>query len=147
MTETTTVNSTPNIGNEVNTSENVNSTRNITDEVNIKKLSRQMRLILNFMFCRKNRTYQQVDIISVIYGGEFLTLTAIASVSRTMKTLMRARLVESRKAHYSSQFNCMWPDRVRYFLTEKGEEFTQKILTPLAIPVCGIRIVQRLNEA
>ena len=135
MAETTTVNSEHQLTSEVNTSENVNSAGNIAREINIKKLSRQMRLILTFMFSRKDRTFQQVEIISNIYDGEFLTLTAIASVSRTMKTLMRAGLVESRKSFYSSLFDCMLSQRVCYFLTEKGEKFAQKLLTPLAIPV------------
>lgn len=115
----------------------VNFEGNITHDVNISKqfhLSQQMRKILQFLYQYRGHVWQQVEIISNIYPDEpYLTESRIASLSRSMKVLMKAQLVESRKAYYSDQFSCWFPQRVQYFLTEKGEHFVKERLKGNAI--------------
>jgi DNA-binding MarR family transcriptional regulator len=127
MTELS-VNAEGNIANEVNTIQTVNSVSNIGSEVNIK-ISRQMRQILLFLYRDVNHVYHQVDIIAATCPTDengYLSLSRIASFSRTIKTLIKANLVESSKAYYSSQFQCWITRRVCYYLTAKGEQFVKE---------------------
>ena len=101
---------------------NVNSGANFGDEVNIK-LSRQIRQILFFFFQDVNHIYHQVDIIKAVYGA--VTPSRKASFSRSIKTLIKAGLVESSKAYYSDNLQAWIVRRVCYCLTEKGERFVK----------------------
>ena len=104
----------------------VNSTRNIANEVNIR-LSKQMRDILVFLYIYRGHVHQQVEIISNIYSEDtYPTLSRIASMSRSIKVLMKAKLVASRKAYYSTQFSCWFSQRVCFFITEAGERFVEE---------------------
>lgn len=151
MTEATSVKSEAQLTSDLNTSENVNLTANSTPkltptesvnltcniarEVNIR-LSKQMRDILLFLYKYRGNVHQQVEIIANIYPEDtYLTLSRVASVSRSIKVLMKAKLVESRNAYYSTQFSCWFPQRVHFFISEAGERFVEKNLS------------KRLNQA
>ena len=134
-TETTSVKLACNIADEVNTSESVKSAPNIGGEVNIR-LSKQMRDILVFLYIYRGHVHQQVEIISNIYSEDtYLTLSRIASMSRSIKVLMKAKLVASRKAYYSTQFSCWFSQRVCFFITEAGERFVEENLKENALMV------------
>jgi hypothetical protein len=120
----------------MNETTSVNLTRNIAHEVNIR-LSKQMRDILLFLYDGRLKVHQQVMIIENIYGD--FTYSRAASVSRSIKVLIKAKLVESRKAYYSNQFGCWISQRVHFFITEAGEHLVEKNLleqtSDLAVPI------------
>lgn len=126
MSRQSNVNSEVKFESQVNTCLTVNCKRHLTREVNTK-LSRQMKQVLLFLYRKKEYVHKQVDIIKSIYG--IATPSRKASISRTIKALMKAGLVNSRKAYYSDQFQCWIRQRVCFYITEKGEDFVrEKIL-------------------
>jgi Zn-dependent M16 (insulinase) family peptidase len=119
------VNLTPKSCSEVNTSENVNLTRKLLPKLTFH-LSKQARQILTHYAKDFNRQYQQTELITAIYGK--VTPSKKASVSRTIRTLKKAGLIGESKAHYSNTFSCWIVHRIRFYITEKGEQFVKENL-------------------
>ena len=107
---------------EVNTSENVNSEAESTPKLTFH-LSQQLKGILRLYAKDSSRQYQQTEIIKALYGE--VTPSRKSSVSRSIKTLIQNGLLKESKVHYSDRFSCWFPHRVRFFITEKGEQFVK----------------------
>ena len=106
---------------------NVNSGVKSDNDINVcaKRLGRQMKAVLLWLYDRKDKVHQQTEIIKGLYGE--VTGSRKASMSRTIKTLMHCGFVASRKAYWSPQFNCWIRQRIHYYLTEKGERHVQTL--------------------
>lgn len=104
------------------TSGNVNFNCPRAPEVNVK-LGQEMRKILLFLYKDREHVHHQVEIIKALHGK--VTPSRKASVSRAIKTLKKAGLVDSRKAYYSEIFKAWIVQRVCFFITELGEEFVR----------------------
>ena len=125
MAETANVNSESQLGSDVNTSENVNLKDNSSPKLTIR-VSKQTRDILLYLYKDFKHVHKQVEIIKSIYGE--VTPSRKASVSRSIKVLTNAKLVESCKAFHSDMFACWLRMRVHFFLTEVGERFVEENL-------------------
>lgn len=125
MTETTNVNLKIQLVSDVNTSENVNLKDNLPPKLTIK-VSKQIRDILLYLYKDFEHVHKQVEIIKSVYGE--VTPSRKASMSRSVKVLMKAGLVESRKAFYSDMFSCWLRSRIYFFLTEVGKRLVEETL-------------------
>ena len=125
MTETTNVNLEGQLGSDVNTSENVNLKDDLSPKLTIR-VSKQARDILLYLYKDFEHVHKQVEIIKSVYGE--VTPSRKASVSRSIKVLMEAGLVESRKAFYSEMFSYWLRSRIYFFLTEVGKRFVEENL-------------------
>lgn len=85
----------------------------------------EMKRILEFLYDNRKYVYQQTKIIEALYGE--IPNSKKALVSRSVKLLMKAGLVDSRKAYYSEQFSCWIKQRVHYFITPKGEKYVESL--------------------
>lgn len=108
---------------EVNISESVNSETNLALKLTFH-LSQQLKNILRFYAKDFNKQYQQTEIIKAIYGE--VTLSRKASVNRSIKTLIQNGLIKESKVHYSDRFSCWLTHRVRFYITERGEQFVKE---------------------
>ena len=106
---------------------NVNSRSQLNGDVNvcIRRLGKQMREILLFLYRDKEHVHKQVDFIREVFGE--VTPSRKASVNRSFKILMDYGLVGSRKAYYSPQFNVWIRQRIRFYLTELGVEYAETL--------------------
>jgi DNA-binding MarR family transcriptional regulator len=89
--------------------------------------SQQMLGILRFLYNDNTHVFKQSEIIRALYGET--APSRKASFSRTVKTLIKLGLVESRKAYYSNQFNCWISQRVCFYITAKGEQFVREAVS------------------
>jgi hypothetical protein len=107
----------------VNTSETVNLMSNSAPKLTFH-LSRQVKEIFRF-YAKTDfqKQYQQTEIIEALYGK--VTASRKASVSRTVKRLVDLGLMGSAKSFpYAGYIVAM---RVRFFVTEKGEQFAKEL--------------------
>jgi len=125
------VNVTPKNCFEVNTSENVNLTAKLAPKLTFH-LSKQAQQILTHYAKDFNHQYQQTELIIAIYGK--VTPSRKASVSRSIRTLKKAGLIGESKAYYSDRFSCWIAHRVRFYITEKGEQFVKENLREVEKP-------------
>ena len=110
---------------------NVNLDGNVCTEVNVKRLGRQQKRILRWLYEHRDGAHKQVEIIDSLYGD--VTDTRQASVSRTVSNLEEKGLVTRRKKvlitpeddprvtdpYYSRH-------RVRFHITKIGETFVER---------------------
>jgi len=89
------------------------------------RISKQMKLVLKFLADNKEHCYHQTEIIKALYGG--VTPSKQASMSRTIKTLKKAGLVNSRKAYYSPILNAWILQRIIFFITDEGLKFLKEV--------------------
>lgn len=92
-----------------------------SDEITVARLGQQQKELLRWLYDRRGRVHEQVDIIEALYGD--VTDAKKASVSRSISKLRDAGLMGRRTTYYSEQFDCMIPQRPKFGLTNAAESF------------------------
>jgi hypothetical protein len=91
------------------------------DEITVARLGQQQKELLRWLYDRRGRVHDQVDIIEALYGD--VTDGKKASVSRSISKLRDAGLMRRKTAYYDEYFDAMVPQRPKFGLTNAGESF------------------------
>jgi len=93
-------------------------------EVNVKRLGEQQKKVLRYLYENREKLYQQTEIIEELYGD--VTDSRKASMSRSITMLREADLVSARQAVYVEELDGWIKHRVRFGISEEGEEFLER---------------------
>lgn len=85
-----------------------------------------MKSVLIFLYNNREIVFTQAEIIASLHGE--VTPSRKASMSRTIKILREKDLVSSRKAYYSEQFNSWIVQRIKFYITKKGEYLVKTLI-------------------
>ena len=93
-------------------------------EINVKRWGEQQKKVLRYLYENREKLYQQTEIIEHLYGD--VTDSRKASMSRSITLLCEADLVYARQAVYVDELDAWSKHRVRFGISEEGEEFLER---------------------
>ena len=93
-------------------------------EINVKRLGEQQKMVLRYLYENREKLYQQTEIIEHLYGD--VTDFRKASMSRSITLLREADLVSARQAVHVGEPDGWIKHRVRFGISEEGEEFLER---------------------